>query len=1200
MSAQFKKQRKTEQAPAPRASPDVTRQRRNRWFAAAISLALLGCWGLFGWVTGLPLGGEIRADPFNVDADSSSASKFVDAFISTIPHPTLAKMSAVPTGLAGALSPRPVPAEFVNAPQSAMNKIRAPKTEPEIQMPKVGPSQAANDGARPASLLAGVSGPFLVAEQPSSSNAGKEAPQKQAPLEKEAPQLQAPKAAPSPNALPAQLGISPPAQQAPSQEVPSQVPLKIETPVQQPSIEQKVPPKQQIAPQQALPRQRTIESDKAALLAAVRLKSKDGQSHLVAIDMAGNPFGLDEKAGWRPTGPANDFLGLTDSIAIKSLRSPDVKSVMSDFAVGYMLNTTNSSWLIFRALGDEQSRLFPIVSERADSSLRVPVWNGERFGLVATEPVAAYGIYITQETFPNFGLAHFLRPDVRGLPRFYSATFAPGVGGAWSVWAGSDKGLLEMRAPVTDSADLVLHNVPTTALIRSIFFHSATRGWASSGWEGDHRPVVFETRNGGQTWHVIPYRWLPAPWVCLAFLLTLGASSRAIAEHEEYSRLSEKAGIAEHGVSDNPIGLDDPDALGLTPIARAMSRFLRNVQTTPSLAIGVAGPWGSGKSSLMNLVRQDLEDRGIRPVWFNAWHHQKEDSLLAALLTIIRSEAVLPAWSWSGWRVRFFSFWNCMMANPVRTGAMLAAIFLLIAVLWWLLATFGPRLVAGVQILITTLIKGDQTPSGLIGGVAVSSSAQMDLLTALLGGLGISATTIAVGRSFWQLIKPFSTTPVKLLASLRSRSSNKDLEQQLAFRYRFAREFSAFCTVLRHPPNPGLVIFVDDLDRCGARETVEMLEALNFVTTAGNCFVILGYDEEKVEASIADVYKASVLQLRRDDTSPNLEPPRKQDLVWFAQSYLQKLVHIVVPVPQARKDNVEQLLGLKPSSSPSLTERRARRWRNLVAEAAIPVLLLLGILALGGSYAWPHLPSRTALHVFMTGAELPQLATSAGTRPVEPSSPTIAGAAETQGGKTSTATQPTKLAEVRNPNWIESLPRSVIIVLIVILLLVPAVWMLRRYYALERLVDDSPDFRKALEIWGPVVALRRETPRGIKRFMNWVRFLAMRVRDIEQEQRARGKTSPLDEPLLVDFAATDETSDDGPWPPGDNAAAEAELRKMRDSARQKFADIFPESFEASKHAREIYVRIAGLIEERSPRRLGQRRSPKPHPQGVRR
>ncbi len=264
------------------------------------------------------------------------------------------------------------------------------------------------------------------------------------------------------------------------------------------------------------------------------------------------------------------------------------------------------------------------------------------------------------------------------------------------------------------------------------------------------------------------------------------------------------------------------------------------------------------------------------------------------------------------------------------------------------------------------------------------------------------------------------------------------------------------------------------------------------------------------------------------------------------------------------------------------------------------VQILITTLIKGDQTAGPHLPSRTALHVFMTGAELPQLAASARDPTGQTSSPIIAGAAETQGGKTSTATQPTKLAEVRNPNWIKSLPRSVIIVLIVILLLVPAVWMLRRYYALERLVDDSPDFRKALEIWGPVVALRRETPRGIKRFMNWVRFLAMRVRDIEQEQRARGKTSPLDEPLLVDFAATDETSDDGPWPPGDNAAAEAELRKMRDSARQKFADIFPESFEASKHAQEIYVRIAGLIEERSPRRLGQRRSPKPHPQGVRR
>jgi hypothetical protein len=133
---------------------------------------------------------------------------------------------------------------------------------------------------------------------------------------------------------------------------------------------------------------------------------------------------------------------------------------------------------------------------------------------------------------------------------------------------------------------------------------------------------------------------------------------RGTRAHLALTRLSEKPRIAAHGVNDDPIGLDDADALGLVPIALAMSRFLRNVQTKPTVAIGVGGPWGSGKSSLMNLVREDLADRGIRSVWFNAWHHQKEDSLLAALLASIRSQAVPPAWSLFGLSVRLRIAWS--------------------------------------------------------------------------------------------------------------------------------------------------------------------------------------------------------------------------------------------------------------------------------------------------------------------------------------------------------------------------------------------------------------------------------------------------------------------------------------------------------------------------------------------------------------
>src|SRR5262249_5178807 len=74
--------------------------------------------------------------------------------------------------------------------------------------------------------------------------------------------------------------------------------------------------------------------------------------------------------------------------------------------------------------------------------------------------------------------------------------------------------------------------------------------------------------------------------------------------------------------------------------------------------------WGSGKSSLMNLLRGDLERFGFRPVWFNAWHHQKEEHLLASLLETVRTRAIPPWWRPEGaifryklLKIRWLRFW---------------------------------------------------------------------------------------------------------------------------------------------------------------------------------------------------------------------------------------------------------------------------------------------------------------------------------------------------------------------------------------------------------------------------------------------------------------------------------------------------------------------------------------------------------------
>ena len=50
-----------------------------------------------------------------------------------------------------------------------------------------------------------------------------------------------------------------------------------------------------------------------------------------------------------------------------------------------------------------------------------------------------------------------------------------------------------------------------------------------------------------------------------------------------------------------------------------------------------------------------------------------------------------------------------------------------------------------------------------------------------------------------------------------------------------------------------------------------------------------------------------------------------------------------------------------------------------------------------------------------------------------------------------------------------------------------------------KLTEDSKEFVQALKTWHPLIAASCPTPRRVKRYLNWVRFLAMRYRPNEPE-----------------------------------------------------------------------------------------------------
>jgi photosystem II stability/assembly factor-like uncharacterized protein len=165
---------------------------------------------------------------------------------------------------------------------------------------------------------------------------------------------------------------------------------------------------------------------------------------------------------------------------------------------------------------------------------------------------------------------------------------------------------------------------------------------------------LIRSTDGGRQWTAVPVggpRKYPAPWYYGFAALTVGATL-ATSRARRRSETETKKSIADILVSDRPLREGDPDVLDFGRIAAGLSRFIRNSRTEPPLTIAITGPWGTGKSSLMNLLRRDLERRRFRTIWFNAWHHQREESLLASLLESIRLTATPPVWSPKGIRFR--------------------------------------------------------------------------------------------------------------------------------------------------------------------------------------------------------------------------------------------------------------------------------------------------------------------------------------------------------------------------------------------------------------------------------------------------------------------------------------------------------------------------------------------------------------------
>ena len=88
------------------------------------------------------------------------------------------------------------------------------------------------------------------------------------------------------------------------------------------------------------------------------------------------------------------------------------------------------------------------------------------------------------------------------------------------------------------------------------------------------------------------------------------------------------------GVRDKPVETVGDECLGLEPYATSLARFILACDTP--MTVGLQGEWGTGKTSLMNMIRATLDEQDVPTVWVDTWAYAQVhdgDQLALAILS---------------------------------------------------------------------------------------------------------------------------------------------------------------------------------------------------------------------------------------------------------------------------------------------------------------------------------------------------------------------------------------------------------------------------------------------------------------------------------------------------------------------------------------------------------------------------------------
>jgi peptidoglycan hydrolase-like protein with peptidoglycan-binding domain len=394
------------------------------------------------------------------------------------------------------------------------------------------------------------------------------------------------------------------------------------------------------------------------------------------------------------------------------------------------------------------------------------------------------------------------------------------------------------------------------------------------------------------------------------------------------------------------------DTLGYGAYARAIAEFIQHDNTTPPLTIGIKGPWGAGKTSVMRMVQAQLDP----PVDPRQSEWRFRDLSLTPRGTAALTEGAPRAAAVSDTTVKTVldraaaaPVTELDLGAPTQAGATNDAVCR--PTVWfnpWMYQT-GEQLWAGLAHEIISQITG-RLPRGQrerfwlelnlrrvnrealrrrIYGLVLQKVA-IPIVVVLAGVVaGIACALAGVDPAAWAAAVPVvggAAVGVNAVRDLLNRDAAKavpqmvegpigatrddlagdlvgatglvvepDYQSRAGFLYFVQTDMKHVLDLVATPQRP-LVVFIDDLDRCSPGVVTQTIEAVNLFLAGQfpHCIFVLAIEPAVVAAHIETAHKDLVSQLELIDPASGWSR-----LGW---RFLEKIVQLPLALPQPRSD----------------------------------------------------------------------------------------------------------------------------------------------------------------------------------------------------------------------------------------------------------------------------------------------------------